>query len=163
MAASSDTFRSKTDAELLFFVENPSYYHPELVGTARQELRRRGALPQAPAAPPLATAYADYDQEHPSRRPSWLVLASIVLVLAVAAVGFLGLRQSAAPPARPLASAGHLSPDSLKLESVESQPLPSFDVEKNVDQQFTLMATTEKTRAQTVRQFQGLSRRFWRA
>ncbi|MVN78597.1 hypothetical protein GO988_19875 [Hymenobacter sp. HMF4947] len=163
MSAPTDTFRSKTDAELLFFVENPSFYQPELVDAARRELRRRGALPQPAAATPLETVYADFDQESPTRRPPWLLIASIALVLAVAAAGFFSLKNDAAPPARAVAGPGHLSADSLKLESVEARPLPNFDAEKNVDKELALIPATEKTKAQSVRQFQGLSRRFWRA
>lgn len=163
MPAPTDTFRTKTDAELLFFVENPSFYQPELVETAWRELRRRGALPPPAAATPLETADADFDQESPARRPPWLLIASVALVLAVAAAGFFGLKKDAAPPARALAKSSHLSPDSLKLESVEAHPLPNFDAEKNVDKELALIPAAEKTKAQATRQFQGLSRRFWRA
>jgi hypothetical protein len=41
MATATDALRTKTDAELQFFVDNPGYYHADLVLTARQELRRR--------------------------------------------------------------------------------------------------------------------------
>ncbi|MFD1874562.1 hypothetical protein [Hymenobacter bucti] len=63
MAATPDILHSKTAAELRFFVDNPSYYQPELVAAAQRELRRRGpeavapAIPTPPAplpAPPLA-------------------------------------------------------------------------------------------------------------
>ena len=41
MATPPDVLLLKTDAELRFFVENPSYYQEELVAAARRELRRR--------------------------------------------------------------------------------------------------------------------------
>jgi hypothetical protein len=52
MAATHDILQLKTEAELRFFVDNPSYYQPELVAAAQRELRRRGPS----AAPPTAAA-----------------------------------------------------------------------------------------------------------
>ena len=164
MPTSTDMLRAKTDAELLFFVENPSFYQPDLVETAWQELRRRGIRPAAMAAATPASITTDYpdnpDDEAPARRTPWVVAATLALALAVAAGGFFALR-----PARPVASAGarpdRLSPDSLKLETVA--PLPAFDPEQNVDRQLALVPAAEKTQAQALRQFTGLSRRFWRA
>ena len=50
--SANDFYHQKTDAELQFFVDNPTYYQPALVESARQELRRRVAA--APPAPPVA-------------------------------------------------------------------------------------------------------------
>lgn len=61
MAATHDILHLKTEAELRFFVDNPSYYQPELVAAAQRELRRRGpsaAPPAAPAPPPTVAAAA---------------------------------------------------------------------------------------------------------
>jgi hypothetical protein len=54
MAATHDILQLKTEAELRFFVDNPSYYQPELVAAAQRELRRRGpsAAPAGPASEP---------------------------------------------------------------------------------------------------------------
>lgn len=64
MAATHDILQLKTEAELRFFIDNPSYYQPELVAAAQRELRRRGpsaasqATPATQATEPTASAEA---------------------------------------------------------------------------------------------------------
>ncbi|MGI4738737.1 MAG: hypothetical protein ACRYG7_26500 [Janthinobacterium lividum] len=50
MASPTDALRAKTDAELQFFVDNPSFYHADIVATAQRELARRGPAAVRPAA-----------------------------------------------------------------------------------------------------------------
>jgi hypothetical protein len=157
MSTATDVLRVKTDAELQFFVENPTYYHADLVAAARQELRRRGLAPT-----PAASSTPDYlpEEDSPSRR-GLLVVAGL---LALAGVGG-AFWWAGRPAAQPLAASrpNHLSPDSLKLESVVARPIPSFDVDKLVAEQVASIPAGEKQKAQELRQFKGLCRRFWAA
>jgi hypothetical protein len=161
MATATDVLRAKTDAELQFFVDNPGYYHADLVAAAQQELRRRGLGPAPrPSEPAPMVDYAEEEDPGPSRRP---------LVIAAALLGFVGaggaMFWASRPAAQPLAASrsGHLSPDSLKLETVAARPIPTFDVDKIVREQVASIPATEKQKAQELRQFQGLCRRFWTA
>jgi hypothetical protein len=161
MATATDALRTKTDAELQFFVDNPGYYHADLVLTARQELRRRGLAPTPSLSAPEAVAdYADAPAAGPSRRP---LLIGVALLGVVGAGGaWLWAGQSAAHSQ----AAGQLthprrSADSLKLETVEAHPIPSFDVDKLVAEQVASIPADEKQKPQELRQFKGLCRRFW--
>lgn len=153
MPTATDVLHAKTNAELQFFVENPSYYHADLVAAARQELRRRGIGPVPQAAAP---DYADaYDDEAPTpRRP--LALAGGVLALAAIAGGLYWSTRPvpvAAPAPRPAPT----------LETVASHAIPSFDIDKIVEAQLARVPAAEKQTPQTLRQFKGLTRRFWTA
>jgi hypothetical protein len=118
MAAPQDILDLKTAAELRFFVENPSYYQPELVAAAQRELRRRGPDSAAPAGPqpaaateaptpgPLGTpalaarayvpdsepapvANSEYPYaEPPPAQRPWLLLGSVASVFFLAGLGF---------------------------------------------------------------------------
>lgn len=161
MSAATDALRAKTDAELQFFVDNPSYYHADLVLAARQELRSRGlgSTPR-PSEPVAIAAYADEPAASPSRRP--VLIGAALLGLAAAGVAWLWAGQ---PTAQPLAAGRlhHRPADSLKLETVEAHPIPSFDVEKLVAEQVASIPAGEKQKPQELRQFKGLCRRFWTA
>jgi len=159
MLAPTDILRAKTDAELLFFIENPSFYQPELVATAWRELQRRGALPVAPAQ---ASAFAVEEQEAPARRSPWLLIA-VALVIATLAAGLWSLNRQQAAATKAAARPSRLSPDSLKLETVAAHPLPTFNIEQIVDAQLASIPAAEKSQAQMLRQFRGLSKRFWTA
>lgn len=162
MSSATDVLRAKTDAELQFFIANPSHYHADLVASARQELRRRGVAPAAAVAtsPSYAATYEEEEDLAPSKRP--LLLGAAVLLLGLATAG---IWQAQRPAAAPLAVSrpGKLSPDSLRLETVEARPLPNFDTEKISTSQLARIPAAEKQEAQALRQFKGLSRRFWAA
>jgi len=159
MLAPTDTLRAKTDAELLFFVENPSFYQPELVMAARRELQRRGTLPIAPAS---ASAFEVDEQQAPARRSPWL-LVSAALVMAALAAGLWGVSRQQAAATKAAARPSRLSPDSLKLETVAAHPLPTFNIEQIVEAQLASIPAAEKSQAPALRQFRGLSKRFWTA
>jgi len=159
MPAPTDALRAKTDAELLFFVENPSFYQPELVAAARRELQRRGALPAAPA---VASPFDTNEPIAPARSSRALLIVALV-VIAVLAAGLWRLNQQQTAARQAGARPGRLSPDSLKLESVVARPLPTFNIEQIVDAQLASIPAAEKGQAQALRQFRGLSRRFWTA
>ena len=161
MTTATDTLRTKTDAELQFFVDNPGYYHADLVLAARQELRRRGLAPTPPPTAPEAVAdYADEPTASPSRRP--VLIGAALLGLVGAGGAWLWASQ---PAAQPLAAGRphHRPADSLKLETVEAHPIPSFDVDKLVAEQVASIPAAEKQKPQELRQFKGLCRRFWAA
>lgn len=165
--APTDVLRAKTDAELRFFVDNPSYYHADLVAAAWRELEQRGLAQASPAtaytpastyaAPPVA-----YEDEPVSRRQP-LLIAAVVLGLAGAGGALYWASQ---PSAQALAAADAPKPraaHSLTLETVESHAMPSFDIDKMVESQVASIPASEKKEAQALRQFKGLSRRFWAA
>jgi hypothetical protein len=124
-------------------------------------LQRRGALPTRPTAASTFNADAD-EMDSPARSSRWL-LAVAAVVVAVLAVGLWSLTQQQTAARQAGARPGRLSPDSLKLESVVAHPLPTFNIEQIVDAQLASIPATEKGQAQELRQFRGLSRRFWTA
>ncbi|TDN37272.1 hypothetical protein E4631_05015 [Hymenobacter sp. UV11] len=184
MASPTDALRAKTDAELQFFVDNPSFYHADIVTAAQRELMRRGLGSARPASAPsprppgptptlaaqpahaaayTATAYDtdDTDGAAPTagRRPL-LWVAALVLVLAG-----VWLWQKRTPTAAPVAMSRppHRSPDSLKLVEVVAHPLPSYDTDPIVATQVAQIPAAEKQQAAALRQFRELCRRFWAA
>jgi len=181
MASPTDALRAKTDAELQFFVDNPSFYHADIVAAARRELTRRGPVsagptsasasrPPGPTPPPAAepartAAYtaSAYDMEDAaptaSRRPL-LWVAAVVLALAGA-----WLWQKRTPTTAPVAMSRphHRSPDSLKLVEVVTHPLPTYDTDPIVATQVARIPAAEKQQAASLRQFRELCRRFWAA
>jgi hypothetical protein len=99
MATPPDVLLLKTDAELRFFVENPSYYQEELVAAARRELRRRYPAAPVPAAAPARTptveappapVITEYDEPATRRSPAWLLPGVGAAVLLVAGLSFWG-------------------------------------------------------------------------
>lgn len=158
MSSAPDVLRTKTDAELQFFVDNPGYYHPHLVAAARQELRSRGIGPAPqPSAVELAT---DYEQEpQGTKRP--VLITAFLLGLAAVGGAFFWARQPTAAPAT--SQAAKPAGAALKLETVESYAIPNFDIDKIVEDQLARVPAAEKQTPQTLRQFKGLTRRFWAA
>jgi len=177
--ATSDVLRAKTDAELLFFVENPARYERTLVMAARQELQRRQAAASSAASsaartettPATVALAADNPPPNAGAGAGGRWLTGAALLLALGGGGWLWQRASAAQEqtiARATAAAhrpGRLLPDSLRLETAASAPLPTFDPDHDADQQLALIPAAERAQAsaQALRQFRGLSRRFWRA
>lgn len=181
MASPTDALRAKTDVELQFFVDNPGFYHADIVAAAQRELTRRGPVSAVPvptsgprppgptpllaAEPATATTYAatsyDTDEAEPatSHRPLLWVAA---LVLALAGVW---LWQKRTPTAAPVAMSRphHRSPDSLKLVEVVTHPLPTYDTDPIVATQVARIPAAEKQKAASLRQFRELCRRFWAA
>jgi len=157
MSTATDVLRAKTAAELQFFVDNPSYYHTDLVAAARQELRHRGLGPAPqPAAPDYPDTGSDYaDEPAATRRP--VLLAA--LVLGLASVG--GAIFWASRPATPVAA--QVRRPAPKLETVASYAMPNFDIDNIVETQLARVPAAEKQTPQTLRQFKGLTRRFWAA
>ena len=173
MATSRDVLHLKTDAELRFFVENPTYYQAELVAAARQELRRRhpvSAQPQPLDAAPATPAAADYEEAAPRRATAWLLPASVAVVLLLAGAGFWGKSRhqpsaAAAGAGRPTQAAAAAKPAAPRpLETAISvPPLPTYDTERYVEQALSRVPAAEKANTQQLSQYQAISRRFWAA
>lgn len=163
MTAVSDFFTEKTPAELEFFLKNPAFYEPELVESARRELRRRGLAPTS--APALEAAFDKpplFEMPAPAtQRGPWLGL-----LLGAALLGggwfWAAHRLSAAPSAATDTTARTGPP---KLESVQTNALPSFDVAGAVARQLATVPAAERAKvaAQPRRQYRELCRRFWAA
>lgn len=158
-AAASDFYRQKTDDELLFFVQNPGHYAPDLVAGAIQELRRRGgAVPLPPLTPPPITA-----DEAPPR--AWGKAVALALGLLALGGGTYFLKQrSDAGQAAALAQAEarrHLPPPRLTDEPTHA--IPNYDgaVARAVAQQLRQVPAAEQANAQHLSQFRELARRFW--
>ena len=165
MASPTDALRAKTDAELQFFVDNPSFYHADIVATAQRELARRGINPAAGAPTPAsatepASAYDTYAAAPTTSRSPVLWVA--LLVLALAGV-WLWQKRTPAPAPMAASHRPHRSADSLKLEEVELHPLPTFDTDAIVATQLAKVPAAEKQQAAALRQFRELCRRFWNA
>ncbi|GAB3637659.1 hypothetical protein GCM10027422_32490 [Hymenobacter arcticus] len=150
MTFTTDVVRTKTDAELQLFVDNPSHHHPDLIAAARRELHRREV--------PLIGPGSVSDEDSTSKRP--LVLAAMVLGLGLVGAGFWW---NARPPAPAPPKVNNLSAAALKLEAVETQQLPTFDTDALVADQLARIPAAEKQDAQALRQFRELGRRFWTA
>lgn len=192
MSNASDALLAKTDAELRFFVENPQFYQPELVGAARRELQRRAAANPRPAtpaasaapasefAPPLGAApvpatpapfappppldFAATELDEPTRRRPWLLP---VLGLLAVGVGLGVYRWSEAAErtsqAEAARAAAKLSPAALKLDAVATTSTPTYNIAALVDKQAATIPAAEKQDAQALRQFREMARRFWAA
>ena len=157
MSTATDVLRAKTAAELQFFVDNPSYYHADLVAAAQQELRKRGFGPAAKtAAPGYPDTGSDYAAEPAATRRPVLVAA---LVLGLACTG--GVIFWASRPAAPVAAP--VRRPAPKLETVASYAMPNFDLDQLVETQLARVPAAEKQTPQTLHQFKGLARRFWAA
>lgn len=165
--AASDFYSQKTDAELLFFVQNPSQYAPELVAGATQELRRRGvALPGAPAPPEYVAREYTAPTEDDAPRP-WLKPVALGVGLLVLGGGTYWLKQSseadaAAAQAR-LEAKRRLPPPKLVEEATHA--IPNYDgaVARTIAQQLRPVPAAEQANAQHLRQFRELAKRFWTA
>lgn len=176
MATSHDVLRLKTDAELRFFVDNPTFYQSELVAAARQELRRRHpgpALPTAappPPSPPEAMAPAPLETDYedaPRRATSWLLPASVAIVLLLAGAGFWGKTrhqpaEASAAHAPQVATPKPAAPRPLET-AISAPPLPTYDAESYVEQALSRVPAAEKANEQHLSQYQAISRRFWAA
>lgn len=122
--------------------------------------------PPAPFAPPAPDFAADYLDE-PARRRPWLVPLLVLLAAVAAGLGIYSWSSANQEAAKALAAreAARLSPDSLKLETAVSTPLPSFDVDQDVARQLAVVPAGElkQVSSQEMRQYRIVSTRFWQA
>lgn len=175
MATPSDVLLLKTDAELRFFVENPSYYQEELVAAARRELRRRypaapltAAAPAHPTTEEVLPAVTEYDEPAARRPPAWLLPGVGAAVLLVAGLSFWGKGDkppqaaSAAKPTAATPAARPAAPPTLET-AITAPPLPTFDTERCVAQALARVPAAEKANDQHLSQYQIISRFFWAA
>ncbi|MDO7849479.1 hypothetical protein Q5H92_24150 [Hymenobacter sp. M29] len=158
---SADFYHQKTEAELRFFIEHPEYYQPDLIDSAKRELRRRGIQLIAPPTEPFAV-----DLDAPaSIAESGRSLGVINVLLAVAlllGVGWFyyskqrgGGVKAVAAPAKP-----RLPP---RLIEVPTSAIPTYSTSAVVERQLATIPASEKKASQAMRQFRELARRFWAA
>ena len=164
--AASDSYRQKTDDELLFFVQNPGQYAPELVAGALQELRRRGTAPGPASSPPVpAGPPAPFNAVNPPR--GWAKPVALGLGLLVLVGGIYRLKgRSDAEQTAALSRAEarrHLPPPRLTDEPTHTIPNYDAAVARAVAQQLRPVPAAEQADAQHLRQFGELARRFWAA
>ena len=165
--AASNFYRQKTDEELLFFVQHPAQYAPELVAGAAQELRQRGALPApapAPAFVPYTPAPAGPGEAPPAR--AWGRPVALGLALLLLGGGYWLKQASDADTAAAQARAEakrRLPPPRLVAEATHALPTYDAAVARAVDQQLRPVPAAEQANAQHLRQFRELARRFWAA
>jgi hypothetical protein len=166
MSFTTDMLLLKTDTELQFFVNNPSFYQPEVVDAAQRELwRRHPHLMQANA---VATSHeltqTGFDEA--PHRQSWALPSAIAVLVAIAGLGFWSRQPAATEQPTPTAAAetkATTKPLSLKLETAVSSPIPYYDTEGYVEKSLALVPAAEKTNTQRVNQYRAISRRFWAA
>ncbi|MGI4833927.1 MAG: hypothetical protein ACRYFK_10745 [Janthinobacterium lividum] len=123
------------------------------------------APPPPLGPPPSPDIVADYLVEPARRRP---LLVPLLGLLAAVALGLsIYWWRSAAQGKAALAArtAAKLSPDSLKLETAATAPLPTFDVEQDVARQLAVVPAAElkQVSSQEMRQYREVSKRFWQA
>ncbi|MCB2407649.1 hypothetical protein [Hymenobacter lucidus] len=160
VSSNADFLLSKSEAELLYLVQNPTYYHSELVNAARKELHRRGVTISYPvAANPAQLPLVDtaYDEEAPTRH--WLAPA-IGVGLVVVAAGFFLWPSGAKKPAQAVAPA-----KPAELVSVATHQMPSFDslTTAQLKKMPATLPAAERADTAAQRKFLLLARRFWEA
>ncbi|MBC6612214.1 hypothetical protein H8B15_14895 [Hymenobacter sp. BT507] len=124
MFTNSDSFTEKTDDALRFLASHPALYHPDIVRTAQQELRRRGlTLPEIAqgATPALLLEYAPEPERSNSARGLLLSGALVAALL----LGAWALQSTDADAADPTLSTER--PTSLPASVVE-QPATTDDM-----------------------------------
>ncbi|QNH63367.1 hypothetical protein [Hymenobacter sediminicola] len=170
MAASSspesEFFTQKTDAELLFLAQHPELYHPDLVNTARRELRRRGLNPDPEVEPqPMGTHLPPYDD---SAEPMWWQRPGVwVGVLAVLLLGgVLYWKSMSGNQARQDELAQQAKTGPAVLKTVETHLIPSFDslTRTQIAQEMRQLPASERTLDTTAtRKYRLLAERYWKA
>jgi len=158
---SADFYHQKTEAELRFFIEHPEYYQPDLLDSARRELRRRG-VQLAPPPTELLPVNLDAPDSvaRAGRGMNGLNLALAALLLL--GLGFFyyskqrgGGVKAAAAPAKP-----HVPP---RLIEVPTSAIPTYDGSAVANRLVAAMPAAEKKDPQALRQYRELCRRFWTA
>ena len=158
MSVPSDSFLQKTTEELLYLVQHPELYHPELLAEAGRELRRRGATVPRPAHTEAAPELNEYEQPAASSVMRWWPAAA--LGAAVLGLGWWGLRDSpGAEAAKPA------EPKPIVLEAVQTKQLPTFEAEAARQMAATRRQLPAADRADTTAtgRFARTARRYWLA
>ena len=166
-SAAPDFYHQKTDAELLFIVQNPALYHEDLADAARRELSRRGVASARPAPPAETAAYAgpEPDEAPPARRGLQAVVLAGVLLLGGGGYYYLAQQRAATEQQLAAEKAEKLRKNPPKLVAATTDALPSYaaEVKQCVDDQVKRLPAAEKQAEQELRQYRELARRFWTA
>jgi len=158
--SSSDSFLLKTTEELLYLVQHPELYHPELLAEAGRELRRRGATVPRPAQPEASLEFSEYEQPAASSIVRWWPAAAIGA--AVLGLGWWGLRDSSGTEVTKATSA---EAKPIVLEAVKAKHLPTFEAEAARQVAATRRQLPAADRADTTAtgRFARTARRYWLA
>jgi len=165
-SSNPEFFTQKTDAELLFLAQHPELYHPDLVTTARRELRRRGINPDpTPAEPqPMGTHLPAHEDDEPSlwQRPGlWMGVLSVLLLAGVLYWANNQGKQQQGPEQAKVVDA-----EPPVLKSVETHLIPAFDslTRTQIAQEMRQLPAAERTRDTTAtRKYKLLAERYWKA
>ncbi|UYZ63425.1 hypothetical protein [Hymenobacter weizhouensis] len=168
--AAPDSLLQKSDDELLYLVQHPEFYHPDLVFRAGRELRRRGvALPQSisRAAPVLpanvpANVPADEAAEEAPRPRTRRWAAAAVAGVAVAGLGWWALAPTPPPPPASPAAAVEVP---TELEAVVARPLPTFEAltAKQVQEVRRQLPVADRADTTATGRYLRMARRYWLA
>ena len=163
--SSTDFYHQKTDAELQFFVDHPSYYQPSLIDEARRELRRRGV--RAPVVPILAAPLPP-EPAAPGLKTGPLVGGiAVVLALSLGVWFYISQRNNSA--AKPAATEKVVPKAPPRLTEVATSTIPDFGpaVRAAVQRQVQRVPAAERTAAAKetlpMHQYRELAKRFWTA
>lgn len=157
-SSAPDFLLSKSDAELVFLVQNPSFYHEDLVSKARGELQRRGVAIPRPQAE-LDVVPDLYTEPAEAPRRTWLGPALGVSLALVAAGALLW------PKATPKSAAPVAAAPPAELVAVPTHMLPTFDSLTTAQLKTvpTTLPAAERADTAAQRKFLILARRFWEA
>ena len=153
----ADAFSQKTEAELLYLVQHPDFYHADVVTAARHELHQRGVDTRPAVSTTTAASETDFADLPAERR--WVAPA---VGLGLVVVALLGWRyHEASQPTTTKAS----KPLSTVLRAVPLRPLQRFDslINRQVQQQKTLLPAAERADTTATRKYLLLARRYWTA
>ncbi|MBF9142336.1 hypothetical protein [Hymenobacter properus] len=158
---STDFYHQKTDDELRFFIEHPEYYQPDLIDSARRELRRRGGAWAPPLPEPMAVNLdAPAHVARAGRGVNFLNLALAAVLLLGMGYFYYSKQRGGGVKAVAATAKPHVPP---RLVEVPTSAIPTYDGSSVADQLVARMPAAEKKDPQALRQFRELARRFWTA
>jgi hypothetical protein len=151
----NNLFAQKTDAELLYLLQQPELYPAAEVSAAEQELNRRAVATQ-PQLPEQGAISTDYDNE-PTERP-WLAPSIGVALLAIGCLLYSQFHKPS--PAFAVAPKA-----STELKSVALNVLPTFEAETaaQIKLEPSLLPAKERTDKKPLGKYLILAGRFWKA
>ncbi|MBD2723942.1 hypothetical protein [Hymenobacter armeniacus] len=158
--AATDFYHQKTEAELRFLIEHPEYYQPDLIESARRELRRRGLLQMEMPALEPQNLEAPASVARAGRGVNFLNLALAALVLGLGYYYYA--RQQRGGGVQAVAASARPKP-MPRLTEVPTSAIPTYDVAGVVRRQLATVPAREKTNEEHLRQFRELCKRFWAA
>jgi len=154
---SANSFSQKTEAELLYLVHHPAYYHPDVVTAARRELHQRGVDTRPEINTVTTTPEPDFADLPVERR--WVAPAVGLGLLVAALLGWRYYEVS-----KPTVATVR-KPLPTTLRTVALRPVQTFDSLTNsqVQKQQALLPAAERADTTAMRNYLILARRYWTA